>query len=153
MSPLAPLALLALSFSANNAPIFQATPASVVQTIRYNAAAADLYLQDHRVEIKGVVSRIEKDGLGNYVAIMKTRIEDPASEVSGTIRFKFAPSERDSLAAIMAPGQVAAIQGDFRFVRDLSDRMAKNTITVDLLNCQVAPAVLPPPPPMPEPAK
>src|SRR5262245_26039054 len=123
MSPLAPLALLAASFSANNAPIFQGTPTDVVQTIRFNAAAADLYLQDHRVEIKGVVSRIEKDGLGNYVAIMKTRVEEPAAEVSGTIRLKFAPSERDSLAAILAPGQVAAIQGDFRFVRDLSDRM------------------------------
>ena len=147
MSPLT-LALLALSFSANNAPIFQTTPDSVVQTIRYNAAATDLWLQDHRVEIKGVVSRIEKDGLGNYVAIMETRIEEPAAEVSGTIRFKFAPSERDSMAAVLAPNQEVAIQGDFRFVRDLLRRMARNSVTVDLLNCQVVPApvVVPPPP-------
>jgi hypothetical protein len=153
MSPLAPLALVALSLSANDGPIFQTTPSNVVQTIRFNAAAADLYLQDHRVEIKGVVSRIEKDGLGNYVAIMKTRVEEPNAEVSGTIRLKFAPSERDSLAAILAPNQVAAIQGDFRFVRDLSDRMAYNTITVDLLNCKVAPEAVVPPPPAAEPAK
>jgi hypothetical protein len=157
MSPLAPLVLLALSFSAHNGPIFQTTPASVVQTIRYNAAAQDLWLQDRRVEIKGVVSRIEKDGLGNYVAIMETRIEAPASEVSGTIRFHFAPSERDSLAAVLVPDQEVAIRGDFRFVRDLLRRMARNTVTVDLLNCQVvrAVAVLPPVPPAvpPNPAK
>src|SRR5436190_1123868 len=152
MSPLAPLALLALSLSVNNAPIFQATPASVVQTIRYNAAATDLYLQDHRVEIKGVVSRIEKDGLGNYVAIMETRIEEPGAEVSGTIRFKFDPASRDSLAAVMTPDQVVAIQGDFRFVRDLLRRMTKNTVTVDLLNCEVVPVAVVPPPPAADPA-
>ena len=153
MSPLASLALLALSFSANNAPLFQTTPASVVQTIRYNAAAQDLWLQDRRVEIKGIVSRIEKDGLGNYVAIMETRIEAPASEVSGTIRFQFAPSERGSMAAVLVPDQEVAIQGDFRFVRDLLRRMARNTVTVDLLNCQVAPTVVIPPPPQRPPAK
>jgi hypothetical protein len=142
MSPLAPLALLALSFTANNGPIFQTTPASVVQTIRYNAAATDLWLQDRRVEIKGVVSRIEKDGLGNYVAIMETRFEAPGSEVSGTIRFQFAPSERDSLAVVLVPDQEVAIQGDFRFVRDLLRRMARNSVTVDLLNCQVVPAIV-----------
>src|SRR5205085_9277074 len=123
MSPLAPLALLALSLSANNGPIFQTTPASVVQTIRYNTAAQDLWLQDHRVEIKGVVSRIEKDGLGNYIAVMETRLEVPASEVSGTIRFHFAPSERDSLAMVLVPDQEVAIQWDFRFVRDLLRRL------------------------------
>src|SRR5436189_3249211 len=98
---LSALALVALSLSANNAQLFQGTPTDVVQTIRYNAAKTDFWLQDHRVEIKGVVSRIEKDGLGNYIAIMETRIEEPAAEVSGTIRFKFAPSERDSLAAVI----------------------------------------------------
>ncbi len=155
MNPLAPLALLALSFSAHNAPIFQGTPTDVVQTIRYNAASTDLWLQDRRVEIKGVVSRIEKDGLGNYIAIMETRIEEPAAEVSGTLRFKFAPSERDSLAAVLVPDQVVTIQGDFRFVRDQLRRMARNTVTVDLLNCQVVPGVVLPPPPAaaPVPAK
>ena len=154
MNPLAPLALLALFLSANNAPIFQGTPTDVVQIIRYNAASADLWLQDHRVEIKGVVSRIEKDGLGNYIAIMETRIEEPAAEVSGTIRFKFAPSERDSLAAVLVPAQAVSIQGDFRFVRDLLRRMARNSVTVDLLNCQVVPAAVLPPPvvPVPPPA-
>ncbi|MFN0017289.1 MAG: hypothetical protein ACKVP0_03455 [Pirellulaceae bacterium] len=150
---LSSLAIIALSLSANNTPIFQGTPNEVVQTIRYNAAKTDLWLQDHRVEIKGVVSRIEKDGLGNYIAIMETRIEEPAAEVSGTIRFKFAPSERDSLAAVLVPDQKVTIQGDFRFVRDLLRRMARNTVTVDLLNCQLVPGepVLPPLPP--EPAK
>lgn len=145
---LASLAIVALSLSANNAPIFQGTPNEVVQSIRYNAAKTDLWLQDHRVEIKGVVSRIEKDGLGNYIAIMVTRIEEPAAEVSGTIRFTFAPSERDSLAAVLVPDQAVTIQGDFRFVRDLLRRMARNTVTVDLLNCQLVPAAaaLPPPP-------
>lgn len=154
MNPLAPLALLALFLSANNAPIFQGTPTDVVQIIRYNAASTDLWLQDHRVEIKGVVSRIEKDGLGNYIAIMETRIEEPAAEVSGTIRFKFAPSERDSLAAVLVPAQVVTIQGDFRFVRDLLRRMARNSVTVDLLNCQLVPVVALPPPviPVPTPA-
>lgn len=152
MSPLAPLAILALSLSADRAPIFQATPAEVVQTIRYNAASTDLWLQDHRVEIRGVVSRIEKDGLGNYIAIMQTRIDEPAGEVSGTLRFTFAPSERDSLAAVLVPAQVVSIQGDFRFVRDLLRRMARNSVTVDLLNCQVVPAALLPPPVVPAPA-
>ncbi|MGI8980700.1 MAG: hypothetical protein ACR2FY_15850 [Pirellulaceae bacterium] len=152
MSPLAPLAILALSLSADRAPIFQATPAEVVQTIRYNAASTDLWLQDHRVEIRGVVSRIEKDGLGNYIAIMETRIDEPAAEVSGTLRFTFAPSERDSLAAVLAPAQAVSIQGDFRFVRDLLRRMARNSVTVDLLNCQVVPAALLPPPVVPAPA-
>ena len=152
---LSALALVALSLSANNAQLFQGTPTDVVQTIRYNAAKTDFWLQDHRVEIKGVVSRIEKDGLGNYIAIMETRIEEPAAEVSGTIRFKFAPSERDSLAAVLVPDQKVTIQGDFRFVRDLLRRMARNTVTVDLLNCQLVPgeAVLPPDPaaaPVPE---
>lgn len=155
MSPLVPLVLLAVTFSANKAPLFQGTPSEVVQLIRYNAAATDLHLQDRRVEIKGVVSRVEKDGLGNYVAIMETRIEDPASEVSGTLRFQFAPSERDSLAAVMVPSQIVTIQGDFRFVRDLLRRMAKNSVTVDVLNCQVVPAVdvVPPAAPAPDPAK
>jgi hypothetical protein len=157
MSPLAPLVLLAVSFSANKAPLFQGTPSDVVQLIRYNAAATDLHLQDRRVEIQGVVSRVEKDGLGNYVAIMETRIEDPSAEVSGTLRFQFAPAERDSLAAVMVPDQIVTIQGDFRFIRDLLRRMAKNSVTVDLLNCQVVPdaaAVLPPPAaPAPDPAK
>lgn len=143
---LASLAIVALSFSANNAPIFQGTPSEVVQSIRYNAAKTDLWLQDHRVEIKGVVSRIEKDGLGNYIAIMETRIEEPAAEVSGTIRFKFAPSERDALAAVLVPDQAVTIQGDFRFVRDLLRRMARNTVTVDLLNCRLVPAEVVPPP-------
>jgi hypothetical protein len=153
MSPLAPLALLALSFSANNFPIFQGTPAGVVQSIRYNAAATDLHLQDHRVEITGVVSRIEKDGIGNYIAIMETRIEEPAAEVSGTLRFKFAPAERDSLAAVLVPEQLVTIQGDFRFVRDLLRRMARNTVTVDLLNCQLVPTAVVLPPPAPAPSK
>lgn len=143
---LSSLAILALSLSANNAPIFHGTPNEVVQSIRYNAAKTDLWLQDHRVEITGVVSRIEKDGLGNYVAIMQTRIEEPAAEVSGTIRFKFAPGERDSLAAVLVPDQKVTIQGDFRFVRDLLRRMARNTVTVDLLNCQLVPAVAVVPP-------
>src|SRR5687768_1230796 len=155
MSPLAPLAILALSLSADRAPIFQTTPSEVVQTIRHNAASTDLWLQDHRVEIRGVVSRIEKDGLGNYVAIMETRIEEPAAELSGTLRFKFAPAERESLAAVLVPTQPVSIQGDFRFVRDLLRRMARNSVTVDLLNCQVVrEAVLPPPvvPALPPPA-
>lgn len=143
---LASLAIVVLSFSANNAPIFQGTPSEVVQSIRYNAAKTDLWLQDHRVEIKGVVSRIEKDGLGNYIAIMETRIEEPAAEVSGTIRFKFVPSERDALAAVLVPDQAVTIQGDFRFVRDLLRRMARNMVTVDLLNCRLVPAEVVPPP-------
>ena len=42
---------------------------------------------------------------------------------------------------------------DFRFVRDLLRRMARNTVTVDLLNCQLVPgeAVLPPEPAKPAP--
>ena len=153
MSPLAPF-VLALALSANNAPdIYHGTPPDVVQIIRYNAAHQDLWLQDRRIEITGVVSRIEKDGLGNYVAIMETRIEVPAAEVSGTIRFTFAPSERDALAAVMATNQKVTIQGDFRFVRDLLRRMARNSVTVDVLNCQVVPEPLPPPPaPKPAPA-
>ncbi len=152
---LSALALVALSLSANNAPIFQGTPTDVVQTIRYNAAKTDFWLQDHRVEIKGVVSRIEKDGLGNYIAIMETRIEEPAAEVSGTIRFHFSPAERDSLAGVLVPDQEVVVAGDFRFVRDLLRRMARNTVTVDVLNCQLVPAVavLPPPPATPAPAK
>lgn len=149
MTSFAALAVLALPFSANNAPIFQGTPTEVVQTIRYNAARTDLWLQDRRVEIKGVVSRIERDGLGNYVAVMKTRIEEPAAEVSGTIRFTFAPSQRDSLAAVLVPAQEVTIQGDFRFVRDLLRRMARNTVTVDVLNCQLSPIDLLPPPAAP----
>jgi hypothetical protein len=146
MSALAAMAVLALSLSANNAPIFHGTPTEVVQTIRYNAARTDLRLQDRRVEIKGVVSRIEKDGLGNYVAVMETRIEEPAAEVSGTIRFTFAPSQRDSLAAMPVPAQEVTIQGDLRFVRDLLRRMARNMVTVDVLNCQLSSVdVLPPP--------
>jgi hypothetical protein len=145
MSPCAALAVLALSLSANKAPIYQGTPAEVVQTICYNAAAADLWLQDRRVEIKGIVSRIEKDGLGNYIAIMETRTLEPSSEISGTIRFMFAPSQRNSLAAVLAPAQEVTIQGDFRFVRDLLRRMSRNSVTVDVLNCQLVPAELPPP--------
>jgi hypothetical protein len=158
MNPLAPLvlalSLAANNLAANNAPdIYHGTPSEVVQIIRFNAAHQDLWLQDRRVEVTGVVSRIEKDGLGNYVAIMKTRIEEPASEVSGTLRFTFAPSERDALAAVMVPDQKVTIQGDFRFVRDLLRRMAKNSVTVDVLNCQVVPEPLPPPPaPKPAPA-
>lgn len=144
---LSALALLALALTANNAPHFQGTPTEVVQTIRYNAAATDLWLQDSRVEIKGVVSRIEKDGLGNYIAIMETRIEEPAAEVSGTLRFTFAPSERDSLAAVLVPDQAVTIQGDFRFIRDLLRRMSRNSVTVDVLNCQLVPAAPLPPPP------
>ncbi len=151
MSPLAPLAILALSFSANNALLLQGTSAEVVQTIRYNAAATDLRLQDRRVEIRGVVNRIEKDGLGNYIAIMETRIEEPSAEVSGTIRFTFAPSQRDSLAGVLVPAQEVTIQGDFRFVRDLLRRMARNSVTVDVLNCQLVPVDLPPPPAVPAP--
>jgi hypothetical protein len=151
MSSLAALAVLALSFSANHAPMFQGTPIEVVQTIRYNAARTDLWLQDRRVEIRGVVSRIEKDGLGNYVAVMETRIEEPAAEVFGTIRFTFAPSQRDSLAAVLVPAQEVTIQGDFRFVRDLLRRMARNSVTVDVLNCQLSAIDVLPPPVVPAP--
>ena len=154
MSPLAPL-VLALSLSANNAPdIYHGTPPEVVQIIRFNAAHRDLWLQDRRVAISGIVSRVEKDGLGNYVAIMETRLEEPAGEVSGTIRFTFAPAERDSLAAVLAPSQSVTIQGDFRFVRDLLRRMAHNSVTVDILNCQLVPPaeLSPPPAPAPNPA-
>ena len=145
MNVLATMTVLSLALSADpvgppaGPQLYVGTPPQVVQIIRYNAAQTDQWLQDKRVEITGPLSRIEKDGLGNYVAVMETRIEEPAGEVSGTIRFRFDPGNRLGLSTVTPPTDVVTIRGDLRFINDLLRRMTRNTVTVNVLNCELVP--------------
>lgn len=139
MNTLAALSILSVSLAAAPVPAYQTTPTQVVQNIRYNAALTDYKMQDHVVEVTGRVDRIEKDGVGNYVAIMEVRIEEPAAEIYGTLRFTFDPSQCSGLASVAAPTDVVTIRGNFRFIRDQLRRVTVNRVTVDVLDCELVP--------------
>ena len=135
-----------LLFGVNNvqAP-FATTPPEMLQIVRYNAALTDAKLQDHVLDVTGVVTSVSKDGLGNYVAIMETLVRDTTGEYRATIRFNFDPVLRDELAQISPPGQPATIRGICRKIDNLLPRMTRNSLTVDLQECQIVYlSVLPP---------
>lgn len=146
------LTIATILLSANNAPVpFATTPTEILQTVRFNAATTDEHLQDQWVEVTGMISSIGKDGLGNYVAMMETTVRDYTGTYTGTMRFTFAPTFRGELAMLAPPGQPATIRGVCRKIDNFLNRLTRNTVVVDVLDCELAEAI-PAPVPAPAPA-
>jgi hypothetical protein len=136
------LTIATILLSANNAPVpYATTPTEIVQIVRFNAAMTDEHLQDQLVEVTGMVSSISKDGLGNYVAMMETTVRDYTGTYTGTIRFTFAPTFRGELAMLAPPGQPATIRGACRKIDNYLYRLTRNSLIVDVLDCELAEAI------------
>ena len=131
------LSIACLLVSAQADEIYEGTPADLLAAIYYNAALTDEAIQDHTVEITGSLSRVERDGLGNYIAIMQSNVRAFDGDRTVIVRFAFPPTAKAELAKQTAPNQEVTIRGACRFINDTLRRVAHNTVTVDVLNCKL----------------
>jgi hypothetical protein len=112
------------------------TPVEVLTVCRFNAALADETLMHHVVELTGIVTEVERDGIGGYIVRMDGEAHE--SDFIGRVEIccHFIGTARPALAGIK-PGQAVTIRGIPRELRDhLSFPLDKN-VRIKMKDCEL----------------
>lgn len=114
----------------------QTSPAEVLGICRFNAALADESLMHHVVDLTGVVSEIERDGIGGYIVLLegKSHLGDFVGRVE--IRCHFSPTARSGLAKIKQ-GEAVTIRGVPRELRDHLHFPVDRNVSITMKDCQL----------------
>ena len=131
----ASLLLAAVLATAQPGPT-QTTPAKVLDTCRFNAALADETLLHHIVELTGVVSEVERDGIGGYVVRFAGSRHEADFVGRALILCHFRGAARADLAKIR-PGVAVTVRGVPRELVDHLHFPVDRHVVLTMKDCEL----------------
>jgi hypothetical protein len=126
---------LLIAISLITAPT-KTTPIEVLATLRFNAAQADATLMNHVVELTGVVTKVERDGIGGYVVRVDGATHESDFIGRVEIHCHFAGTARSALAQIKT-GETVTIRGVPRELRDHLHFPVDRNVLVTVKDCEI----------------
>ncbi|MDX1944826.1 MAG: hypothetical protein SFU86_05405 [Pirellulaceae bacterium] len=133
-----------------SAPPTKTTPLEVLKISRFNAAQVDDLFLHHWVDLTGIVTEVERDGIGGYNVKIEARLHEPdflgrieivchfgstASYFQGSDH-GFAGNQRKDLAQIK-PGVPVTIRGIPRKVKDHLHFPIDRNIVFTMKDCEL----------------